>query len=201
MNTAFERKGTYKIDDVLVHVRGNTNVHDKKKLLMDFDGDLVKIRSERLLVFKRKGTRCVKCGVEGKYFAKERKPGASYWHMNLYAVDEQGHEVMMTKDHIVPKAKGGASALYNYQPMCVVCNGKKADTMPKHFPKKREVKTREQLQKEIDRLQSILGGKDANISQLIKEKEVLAKESGQLKAQVLILKKSIRQLGDMLAES
>jgi hypothetical protein len=33
----------------------------------------------------------------------------------------------MTKDHIHPKAKGGAEKLENFQPMCSPCNSYKAD--------------------------------------------------------------------------
>ena len=33
----------------------------------------------------------------------------------------------LTKDHIIPRAAGGADSLNNYQPMCERCNEKKAD--------------------------------------------------------------------------
>ena len=201
---ALERKEKYTIDQVLVHVRGNTNVRDKNKLFMTFDGDQVKVRSDRLLTFKRKGTKCVKCGCEGKFFAKERVVGSTgYWHMNLYAIDKHGQEVLMTKDHIVPKAKGGASALYNYQPMCSLCNGEKGDTMPKNRPPKWK---KEDLQKEIDKLKSILGGKDGMISNLTSAREAMTnernlakKENEQLKAENALLRKRIKQLAELLA--
>jgi hypothetical protein len=35
-----------------------------------------------------------------------------------------------TKDHIVPKAKGGQNANWNYVPACQPCNNKKADSWP-----------------------------------------------------------------------
>jgi 5-methylcytosine-specific restriction endonuclease McrA len=35
----------------------------------------------------------------------------------------------MTKDHIVPKSKGGKDMLSNTQTMCVICNTKKGDTL------------------------------------------------------------------------
>jgi len=202
---ALERKETYTIDQVLVHVRGNTNVRDKNKLFMTFNGDQVKIRSDRLLTFKRKGTKCTKCGVEGKFFAKERVVGSTgYWHMNLYAINKDGQEVLMTKDHIVPKAKGGASALYNYQPMCSRCNGEKGDAMPKFPMKKKE--TKEDLQKEVDKLKSILGGKDGTISNLTRDKNAaenerntLRRENEQLKADNTLLRKRVKQLAELLA--
>lgn len=37
-------------------------------------------------------------------------------------IDENGKEVLMTKDHIIPKSKGGANDISNYQTMCKRCN-------------------------------------------------------------------------------
>lgn len=85
-----------------------------------------KLGSDRLRLFVEKGHRCVTCDVEGTFFALE-SVGDERPHLNLYAVREDGRVVMMTKDHIVPKSKGGANAMHNYQPMCEDCNGKKAD--------------------------------------------------------------------------
>jgi len=36
-----------------------------------------------------------------------------------------GHEVLMTKDHIIPKSKGGKNTLKKYQTMCTHCNCRK----------------------------------------------------------------------------
>lgn len=41
----------------------------------------------------------------------------------------------ITKDHIVPKSKGGGNRKENLQPMCFPCNGEKGNTMPKHINK------------------------------------------------------------------
>ena len=85
--------------------------------------------SHRYQLFAVKGIRCVQCGIEGSYFAIERgvKDNPSKFHLNLYGKDENGNEVMITKDHILPRSKGGENKLSNYQPMCFRCNQKKAD--------------------------------------------------------------------------
>lgn len=197
------RKEQYPIDAVLVHVRGNTNVSNRDLLYMEFDGDRVKIRSDRLLVFKRKGTKCVTCGIEGKFFAKEKHPKDKSWHFNLYAIKGNGEEVLMTKDHIKPKAKGGTDALYNYQPMCIECNAKKGDIMPKALPSRR--KTKPELEKEVATLRSVMGGKDGAISRLTRENRDLLKELGErrkrvtyLQAETEILRTRIRQLMELM---
>ena len=93
-----------------------------------FDGFSVNIHSKRLQTFKFKGIRCAKCGIEGSYFSVDRfgrvRPDSPP-HLNLYAVNEFGHSVLMTHDHIIPKSKGGADELYNTQTMCVNCNVEK----------------------------------------------------------------------------
>jgi 5-methylcytosine-specific restriction endonuclease McrA len=85
--------------------------------------------SHRYELFATKGIRCVECGIEGSYFALEKDitDSTSKFHLNLYGKDEKGDEVMITKDHILPKSKGGENRLSNYQPMCYKCNQKKAD--------------------------------------------------------------------------
>ena len=115
-----ERAAIYTVDQVLskaVHPLTN-----KKKSRRDFDGDMVPMNSQRYELFKEKGIKCVACGVEGKYFAKERHRTSKGYHFNLYAVDDKGREVLMTKDHIIPKSKGGENKLHNYQTMCYNCN-------------------------------------------------------------------------------
>ncbi len=88
------------------------------------------MNSSRLLTFLQSGLKCHGCGIEGKFFALERDIKQPYgskdkYHFNLYAVLEDGSEVLMTKDHIIPKGRGGANRLKNYQTMCIVCNNVK----------------------------------------------------------------------------
>lgn len=97
------------------------------------DNVFVKMDSQRYRLFFTKGTRCADCGIEGQYFwleQSENQPGSAY-HFNLYGIDDDGNEVLMTKDHIVPKAKGGHNRIDNYQTMCVHCNARKGSRFKK----------------------------------------------------------------------
>ena len=105
----------------------SSTMFNKRKTRVIFDGDEIKSTSQRYQMFFTKGMRCAKCGIEGRFFAKEKTVNDKRYHLNLYAMNRNGQEVLMTKDHIVPRSKGGKSALENYQPMCLVCNTKKGD--------------------------------------------------------------------------
>lgn len=105
---------------------------DAEPLFLWIDGVRTKVnrKSLRLQCFKR-STVCVGCGRIGtvmsldKFKAKSKIPSA---HFNLYAEEPDGRFVMMTKDHIIPKSKGGAKLwIGNLQTMCEICNAKKAD--------------------------------------------------------------------------
>lgn len=108
------------VNEVLPLLRPPTP-HDRKPREM-IDGDRVKVGSLRLLTFKNKGTKCAFCGLEATHFVKERHSNEVPWHLNLYGVDEQGREVLFTKDHIIPKIKGGPDHLDNMQTACAPCN-------------------------------------------------------------------------------
>lgn len=89
------------------------------------DGDLI-TPSSRYRLFYRSLV-CVKCGLVGTYFAKEKNPNVgTKYHLNLYAVKD-GVEIQFTKDHILPKSKGGENKLSNYQTMCEPCNKTKGN--------------------------------------------------------------------------
>jgi len=83
--------------------------------------------SDRYKTFLTSGTKCVNCGLEAKYFAKERDWKQLQYHFNLYGINENGEEIMLTKDHIIPKSKGGRNELVNYQTMCSMCNENKGN--------------------------------------------------------------------------
>ena len=128
------RKGRkYSVDEILpILVRNDPPYKSSKRHCVEIDGDPINIKSSRLATFKTSGTKCVCCGVEGRYFVKEKhvqhknvkKP--LRFHINLYAIDNQDNEVLMTSDHIVPHCKR-SGAKNNRQTMCSRCNQLKAD--------------------------------------------------------------------------
>lgn len=122
------RKEIYSIEEVKDKVKNVLFEKDRQLAKVDFDGDLIKGNSQRYQTFFTKGCKCVVCGIEGKYFAKERHLQDKTYHLNLYAVDDNGDEILMTKDHIMPHSKGGIDDISNYQTMCKLCNEAKGNT-------------------------------------------------------------------------
>lgn len=128
----YVRKEIYSIDDVYVKIKDVLDIEKKcNYTIVNFDGDLIYGNSQRYQLFFHKGVKCVSCGITGEFFAKEkgRNDNSSRYHLNLYAIDKDGNEVLMTKDHIVPKSRGGKDCLDNYQPMCAICNSDKGNKM------------------------------------------------------------------------
>lgn len=100
-----------------------------------FDGAEVNIGMLNVRLYAAKGCDCVHCELKGAFFRIERmgKGNSIFneWHLNLYGVNEYGTEILMTKDHIHARSKGGSDEIENLQPMCEICNVKKKD-MPMH---------------------------------------------------------------------
>lgn len=100
-----------------------------ERIKVEYDGHLVKTWSQRYEVF-RYNTKCVVCGLQAAYYRLEKPVGAKHYHFNLYGIKD-GEEVLFTKDHILPRAKGGTNTIDNYQTMCYHCNQEKADKLEK----------------------------------------------------------------------
>lgn len=118
------REGKYSIKEVQALV--SETLFAERKVSIEFRGKKVKTNSQRYQTFFTKGCCCVKCGLEASYFALERDAKGSNqpntYHFNLYGVNKDGEEVLFTKDHIIPRSRGGKNKLENYQTMCYVCN-------------------------------------------------------------------------------
>jgi hypothetical protein len=110
----------------------NRNSDGNKSKADDIEVDGFKVRpiSLRYMTFYQKGTKCVCCGKEGTYFqleADKNSANAEFRrHFNLYAEDG----TLITKDHIIPKSKGGVDVVSNMQTMCYPCNKAKGSTCP-----------------------------------------------------------------------
>lgn len=92
------------------------------KIISENKSYLCNLKSDRLILFK-KSTRCVCCGVNGTIIKSQMTRYEDRPHFNLYSKNG----ILMTKDHIVPKSKGGKDNQDNYQTMCVLCNHKKCN--------------------------------------------------------------------------
>jgi len=133
------RVGNYALNDVLPYVvykkqarnSGNKGSPEYIKATeKNYDGHMVRMTSQRYQLFASKGVTCVNCGVVGEFFGLEKSKyqEGDRCHFNLYGV-KNGIEVMITKDHIIPKSKGGNDHIDNYQVMCYECNKNKGSAI------------------------------------------------------------------------
>lgn len=118
------RLGTVPLEVVLPLIGKPNPKGDFRHLIEGAEGVIytVKTGSHRLQLFKKSRT-CVTCGIVGTHFVLEKDHNHLRPHLNLYSHDG----ILMTKDHIIPRSKGGKDIMSNYQTMCVKCNGQKSD--------------------------------------------------------------------------
>jgi hypothetical protein len=106
-----------------------------RKSFLSIDNYNVKCaNSMRLQVFYKKGVECVFCGIEGTFFALQTFKNVQKQnpHINLYAgnpYDTSETWTLMTRDHIIPRSKGGLNTIENQQTMCCECNLKKGNKL------------------------------------------------------------------------
>lgn len=142
---AYDRLAIIPIEDVLPYVvlpehaammnmNGINSRHPLWHEIMyrTYAGVEIRMDSQRYQTFATKGLVCSACGIKASHFAVERTARAKHnvWHLNLYGIDGTGNEVLFTKDHHIPRAKGGSNALSNFQTMCQPCNNIKGDAYP-----------------------------------------------------------------------
>ena len=95
-------------------------VEKKLNIFNDF-----KLRNpeDRYDCFIKSGFDCKSCGKIGVIFAIELINSKSFFGHTINLYSEDGS--FFTKDHIIPKSRGGRDTLDNYQTMCWPCNAKK----------------------------------------------------------------------------
>ena len=124
----------YSIDEVF-NLLGEDTLKETGKLIksdsIEFNGYQIYKDSWRYRTFYQKGLRCACCGRIGTYFKlKADSKNIERAHFNLFSEDG----TLMTKDHIIPRSKGGPDCIENFQTMCEECNKKKRDIMPEVIP-------------------------------------------------------------------
>jgi|AntRauTorckE6833_2_1112554.scaffolds.fasta_scaffold00027_22 5-methylcytosine-specific restriction endonuclease McrA len=93
----------------------------------------------RLQTFYHKGVKCVECGHVGTQIGHGLDKAGNI-HIDIY--DDNLYPLNV--DHIIPKSKGGANHIDNYQPMCYGCNNKKGNG-----DEIKRVKTKRQIKNEL----------------------------------------------------
>lgn len=81
------------------------DTYNKKQSKIEIEGYKVKTKDDRYLNFIKHGFECAKCGIKGKYVNLECNSKLGN-HLNVYGIDKNGNEILLTKDHIYPKSKG-----------------------------------------------------------------------------------------------
>lgn len=109
---------------------GVNKIFSFKKVFALEKSQLGKENYKTLQVFKNKGFICVSCSRVGTYFTYD---GVAY---RLYSEDG----MLMTKDHILPKSRGGNNTIKNLQTMCLKCNQAKGNAIPERLKTKGLVK-------------------------------------------------------------
>lgn len=153
----------------------------------------VKLQSVRLQTFKKSNVCCC-CGVVGSIFALQNErceKSSTPYHLNLYGFTDDGL-ILMTKDHIIPKSKGGQDCLNNMRTMCAKCNVARGN-----LPIPLDV-LNECIKKGIDNPRSL--AHTPEVKQFIQEERILgrwryrlqaARNSGKVPARFLTTERSV----------
>ena len=80
-------------------------------------------------MFAVKGVTCVSCGITADHFKKIWGNPEDNPHFTPFATDAEGNEIMITRDHIIPRSWGGENSVENTEPMCSPCNHQKDNEM------------------------------------------------------------------------
>lgn len=116
-----------------------------------------------------KGNKCTHCDVPITHIAvqKHKSQPKGKYHLNAWS-----NSILMTSDHIVPKALGGPDDLENRQVLCCKCNNKRGCLIETKRPK------------ELGRL-SIM---DTRVIEIIRLEEELNKDRSNLNISLILPK-------------
>lgn len=135
MTQHYIRLGVVPVAPIIAAVRARMDNPDLPKEVTVL-GTSVKISGVRLQTFASHPLHCSDpaCCIQATHFAVERSGqpahtnGQSHdrYHLNLYGLDADGQEVLMTHDHTLARGLGGADHLSNTTIMCSPCNCRKS---------------------------------------------------------------------------
>lgn len=108
----------------LKYIRNQVKAYRQNPIMpLTLLGYKINLRGFAMRTFFFYGFDCVTCKAKGSYFALEATlDRPSKPSLTLYT----NKHVMMTCDHKIARALGGANRLENLQPMCFNCNNAKA---------------------------------------------------------------------------
>jgi hypothetical protein len=163
-------KGIFSIDDVLPMV--SLTYEGPEPIL--FRKTPVNFHNQRLKVFKLDGIQCRECGLEGQYFELVKLSTKPLWALHLYA-EKDDKKILFTKDHIVPRSRGGSEELSNFQTLCYPCNRDKDDFHPEkdRSLRHREVGYHRQQEIDLTRIKKSIARTQRRIVEIKKRKAAL----------------------------
>lgn len=120
------------VDDAIKTIKINNKTKNKTK----------KIKYSTILEnYKKNNNRCICsiCGIEAN-LAKIYNTRTNTKVIRLYHYDIKNNiALVFNTDHINPRSNGGLNDIANTQFVCIICNIKKADTIPTEYITKKEI--------------------------------------------------------------
>lgn len=97
--------------------------------LIDIEGDLVR-PTRNTINLLRLGLTCQRCDATATHVVKVKYKGTHHiWKLRFFTTHADGHEDLLTVDHVMPLIEGGSWRMSNLQTMCYRCNNVKGCTL------------------------------------------------------------------------